>query len=126
MLGVPGDIRRCDRWLRRGCDVYLANDASIERALTGMSLASSGGFVVADRIFQTTALAQRPVLLGKLTKREAEILGSLCRGLRNSDIAKALQISGSTVEFHVHHILSKLGARNRTEAVERAIEFGLY
>ena len=60
-----------------------------------------------------------------LTVREIEILELLHEGLRNADIASRLAISTRTVETHVSNIISKLGARSRTEAVRLAVQEGL-
>jgi LuxR family maltose regulon positive regulatory protein len=55
-----------------------------------------------------------------LTRREREVFELMRQGLGNREIAKTLWISESTVKLHVHHVLQKLGARSRTEAVARA------
>lgn len=60
-----------------------------------------------------------------LTAREGEVLVRLADGLSNKGIAEALGISDQTVKFHVAAIIGKLGARNRTDAVRRAIRRGL-
>jgi DNA-binding NarL/FixJ family response regulator len=57
-----------------------------------------------------------------LTPREREVLGLLSQGMTNADIARCLFIETSTAKVHVRHILDKLGARNRLEAVIRARE----
>jgi DNA-binding NarL/FixJ family response regulator len=57
-----------------------------------------------------------------LTPREREVLGCLVDGLRNSEIAKRLDISHRTVEKHVHHILHKLSVSSRLGAVALAAE----
>jgi DNA-binding NarL/FixJ family response regulator len=57
-----------------------------------------------------------------LTPREREVLGCLVEGLRNSEIAKRLDISHRTVEKHVHHILDKLAVSSRLGAVALAAD----
>ena len=58
--------------------------------------------------------------LRDLTRREREVLELLSEGLTNSEIATRLFITQSTAKVHVRHILEKLGARNRLQAVLRA------
>ena len=60
-----------------------------------------------------------------LTPREIEVLELLAEGLPNKAIAARLRISDQTVKFHVSSISGKLGARNRTDAVRRAVRRGL-
>jgi DNA-binding NarL/FixJ family response regulator len=60
-----------------------------------------------------------------LTPREGEVLELLAEGLSNRAIAARLGISDQTVKFHLASISGKLGARNRTDAVRRAIRLGL-
>jgi len=57
-----------------------------------------------------------------LTKREIEVLTLLAEGLTNEQIAQNFSVSLSTVKYHVHGILTKLGAANRAEAVSLAIQ----
>ena len=64
-------------------------------------------------------------LVEQPTDRELQVLAMLAAGQSNQDIAGALFISLDTVKKHVSHLLGKLGARSRTEAVARGRELGL-
>jgi LuxR family transcriptional regulator, maltose regulon positive regulatory protein len=66
-----------------------------------------------------------PGLVDPLTGRELEVLAKLAAGTPNQAIAEQLFVTLFTVKKHVGHILAKLGAANRTEAVARARELGL-
>jgi len=66
-----------------------------------------------------------PGLADQLTGRELEVLRLLAAGSRNRDIAEQLVASLDTAKKHVSHVLGKLGAANRTEAVSRARQLGL-
>ena len=61
----------------------------------------------------------------RLSERELEVLRLMARGASNQAIADQLVITVGTVKSHINHILGKLEARNRTEAVARAREWGL-
>lgn len=67
----------------------------------------------------------KPKDLEALTPRECEVLRLLVRGTSNADIAGELSLSSATVRSHVHHLLAKLGLRNRAQAVAFAYEHGL-
>jgi LuxR family maltose regulon positive regulatory protein len=66
-----------------------------------------------------------PGLVEQLSDRESEVLALLAAGRSNQQIAEELVVALNTVKKHVTHILDKLGAANRTEAVTRARELGL-
>jgi LuxR family maltose regulon positive regulatory protein len=70
------------------------------------------------------SLSLRP-LLDPLSAREQDVLHLLARGASNQDIAEALVVAPGTVKHHITHILSKLEATNRTQAVARARALGL-
>ncbi|HKQ01926.1 MAG TPA: response regulator transcription factor, partial [Actinomycetes bacterium] len=59
------------------------------------------------------------------TPREVEVLKLLARGLSNAELAQTLYLSENTARTHVAHILTKLGLRDRTQAVVLAYESGL-
>ena len=61
----------------------------------------------------------------ELTAREVEVLRKVADGNRNKDIAELLYISEETVKVHIKHIMDKLGANDRTQAVAIAIRRGI-
>ncbi len=66
-----------------------------------------------------------PRLVEPLTSRELEVLRLLAAGSSNQAIARELVVTLDTVKKHVGHVLGKLGAANRSEAVARARELNL-
>lgn len=60
-----------------------------------------------------------------ITRRELEILELIAQGLTNREIAEKLFVSENTVKTHSSRVFDKLGARRRTQAVQRGKEFGL-
>jgi LuxR family transcriptional regulator, maltose regulon positive regulatory protein len=60
-----------------------------------------------------------------LSQRELEVLRLIAQGATNQEIAEKLVVTVGTVKSHINHILSKLGAHNRTEAAARARSLGL-
>ena len=61
----------------------------------------------------------------ELTPREVEVLGKIAAGNRNRDIAELLFISEETVKVHIKHIMDKLGAKDRTQAIAIAVRRGI-
>ncbi|WP_326606013.1 response regulator transcription factor [Streptomyces sp. NBC_01799] len=110
------DVRRDD--LVHGVRVVAAGDS-----LLAPSVARR---LIADYTARPAASAVPPsARLDVLTARERETLLHLARGLSNAEIAAALVVSEHTVKTHVGHVLSKLGLRDRIQAVICAYECGL-
>jgi len=66
-----------------------------------------------------------PEAIGDLSDREVQVLQLLARGMSNQEIAKELFVSNTTVKTHVSHILTKLGVRDRVQAVVEAYDSGI-
>jgi len=99
--------------------------AAVHAAVRGDALLSPS---VTRRVIGEIARRNRPATdpgLDRLTGRETEVLRQLGRGLANAEIAAELTVSEATVKTHVSSVLSKLGLRDRVQAVVLAHEHGL-
>jgi DNA-binding CsgD family transcriptional regulator len=103
----------------RDCDVRVPATACPADLLTALRLAEEG-FAVGGRTAGPPAAPAH-----RLTGREIELLGVLGDGLGNDQIARALNISRRTVEFHLTRIFRKLGVASRMEAIVRAQRIGV-
>jgi LuxR family maltose regulon positive regulatory protein len=97
-------------------DIPLRHLARVTQAFDGKPAVPGSG---------PDAAAGAPGLIDPLTGRELQVLAMLAAGTPNQAIAQELFVTLFTVKKHVSHILGKLGAANRTEAVARARELGL-
>jgi DNA-binding NarL/FixJ family response regulator len=119
--------------LRAGACGFLLKDVRAAQLADAVRTVVDGGALLAPtvtlrmigRFARTPAPAERDRVLAALTRREAEVLGLLARGLPNAEIADQLFISEATVKTHVARILPKLGLRDRVQAVVFAYECGL-
>ena len=110
------------RALKAGVRAYLFKDMAGEEILGALRTVYVGGTWLPPAI--ATSLAQR-LLQAELSPREIVILRSVAGGSSNKDIGRQLDIAESTVKGHMNHLLSKLHARDRTEAVTIALRRGL-
>ena len=97
-------------------EIPLGCLARLQRALGAQDIAPGAG---------RDGVAAVPGLVEQLTSRELEVLEMLAAGRSNQAIASQLVVTLDTVKKHVSHVLGKLGAANRTEAVSRARELSL-
>ncbi|MGC5053421.1 response regulator [Micromonospora sp. DT48] len=121
--------------LRAGASGFLAKDVPAEDLVTAIHTVAAGDAVVAPRILRRLLDRFADVLpdptatpskaLSALTDREREVLVQVARGLSNAEIARALSVSETTIKTHVGHVLTKLGLRDRVQAVVLAYESGL-
>ncbi|WP_449278831.1 response regulator [Leucobacter sp. GX24907] len=120
--------------LRAGARGYLLKDVTLEQLVQAVRSLAAGGTLVApsitDRLLRAIrsssslgAAQAQPVQ--PLTERETEVLRLLAEGYSNRQIAEALFLAEGTIKNHVSTLLAKLGARDRTNAVLRALHEGL-
>ena len=122
--------------LRAGARGYLLKDVSLEDLVAAVETVASGGSMVSSSVTQrlldrlggsgsaTTQPNDLPVHI-ELTTREQEVLRMLVGGFSNKEIASAMHLAPGTVKNHVSTVLAKLGVRDRTRAVLRALELDL-
>ena len=119
--------------LRAGASGFLLKDVPEEQLVAAIHVVAAGGSLFAPtvtrRLIEEFARRVRtpepPAALGELTPRELEVLGLVARGLSNAEIAAELVVSEHTTKTHVASVLSKLGLRDRVQAVVLAYETGL-
>ena len=112
---------------------YLLNDVSLEQLVEAIETVHSGGSLMQPAMTQRLMsgleqLNNNFVSLDQpdpLTERETEILRLMAGGFSNKEIANSLGVAEGTIKNHVSNILSKLGVRDRTRAVLKALELGL-
>ncbi|MFE3031180.1 response regulator [Streptomyces canus] len=112
------DVRRDD--LVHAVRVVAGGDSLLAPTITRRLVAD-----IVRRRREEAATGTTPDRLDVLTAREVEILRMLARGLSNAEIATTLFVSEHTVKTHVSNVLSKLGLRDRVQAVICAYETGL-
>ncbi len=120
--------------LRAGASGFLLKDAPPEQLVAAIRVVARGEALLDPAITRSviTAAIRRGgranpdrARLGDLTERETETLELLARGLSNSEIAKRLVVSEATVKTHTGHLFTKLGVRDRVQAVVFAYQSGL-
>lgn len=118
--------------VRAGAKGYLLKDVSLERLTDAIRAVARGESLirpaVTERVLRGLEHIRRDFDAlsppDPLTKRELEILRLIAGGYSNREIADALGTAEGTVKNHTSSILSKLGVRDRTRAVLKALELG--
>jgi DNA-binding NarL/FixJ family response regulator len=120
--------------LRAGASGFLLKDAPPEQLVAGIRTVANGEALLAPSITRRLieGFINRPPAhrvegdgLDELTPREREVLQLLGQGLSNTELAEQLCVSEATVKTHVNRVFSKLGFRDRVQAVVFAYEKGL-
>jgi DNA-binding NarL/FixJ family response regulator len=119
--------------LRAGASGFILKNAPPEDLIAAVRVVAEGNALLAPSVTSriVSEFAKRPVKpdikkeLTGLTEREIEVLHLIARGKTNAEIAGELIVSEATVKTHVSNLLTKLGLRDRVQAVVFAYESGL-
>lgn len=120
--------------LRAGARGYMLKDVTVEQLAEAVRALADGGTLIApsitDRLLRAIKAAPEPagsqgVVVDQLTERELEVLRLMAEGYSNRQIAQLIHLAEGTVKNHISSILTKMGARDRTNAVLRAIREGI-
>ena len=120
--------------LRAGASGFLLKDAPADEFVRAVRVVAAGDALlapsitrrmIADLVSRHAAPRRSADELARLTPRETEVLELLARGMSNAEIAAGLFVSEETVKTHVGKVFSKLGLRDRAQAVVIAYETGL-
>jgi DNA-binding NarL/FixJ family response regulator len=121
--------------LRAGASGFLLKDVPPEQLVAGIRAVAQGDALLAPSVTRRVieefvrrppaSVQTMPPEVAELTARELEVLQLVAKGLSNAEIATELFVSETTVKTHVAHVLTKLGVRDRVQAVVLAYECGL-
>ncbi|WP_243229639.1 response regulator transcription factor [Microbacterium sp. CIAB417] len=119
--------------VRAGARGYLLKDVTLDQLTNAVHVLAHGGTLIAptvtDRLLRAIRTSPHPttgdaLVTQRLTERETEVLRLVASGYSNRQIADALYLAEGTVKNHLSAVLAKLGARDRTNAVLRALRDG--
>lgn len=118
------EITMIQKAIRAGAIGYLLKDVQSDEIAEAIRLAHAGHSILSPEATQALmTFASQPGPVGAdLSDREREVLALMVKGMNNAEIAAHLVVSLSTIKHHVSHILSKLEATNRAEAVALAVQ----
>jgi DNA-binding NarL/FixJ family response regulator len=118
--------------IKAGAKGYLLKDVSLDQLTAAIRTVAAGGTLIRPAVTETALRGLDHVSRdfealsppAELTRREVEVLRLMAGGYSNGEIADALGTAVGTVKNHTSSILSKLGVRDRTRAVLKALELG--
>ena len=126
MISAHEDTSSINQALAKGAKGFIPKTTSADVTLSALKLVLSGGTYLPPQLMQHSMLDTSQTQEKKLlTPRQIEVLGLLQKGAQNKNIAFELGLSPSTIKVHIRRIFTTLGARNRSEAVNIALEKGL-
>ena len=120
--------------LRAGASGFALKSRPLEELLTAIRTVAAGEALLAPSVtrrliahfaHRAPAPPKAAAGLAELTEREREVLALVARGLSNAELAETLRVSLPTAKTHVSRILTKLGARDRTQLVILAYQSGI-
>ena len=120
--------------LRAGASGFALKSGPLDELLNAIRTVAAGEALLAPSVTrrliahftdQARTPARTPPGLAELTEREREVLSLVAEGLSNAELAQTLHVSLPTAKTHVSRILTKLGARDRTQLVILAYQSGL-
>ncbi len=116
--------------LQAGASGFLLKDLAARQVVTAVRTVTAGDALLAPSITRRlidefVGPRESPPGLDALTPRELEVLRLVARGMSNAEIARQLVVGESTVKTHVARVLTKLGVRDRVQAVVLAYEAGV-
>lgn len=120
--------------LRAGARGYLLKDVTLDQLTGAIRTLAAGGTLLqpglTERLFRAVAARESSVAgfdrPESLTARETDVLRLVAAGYSNAEIASALHLAPGTVKNHLSAVFVKLGVRDRTRAVLRALDLGLF
>lgn len=110
------DVNDVVRAFKSGVRGYIPTSLPFSVVIEVVRLVEAGGtYVPANLVFKQKPSEQSSKTSDLLTERQLMVVGALCQGMANKQIAYKLSMSEHTVKVHLRHIMRKLNARNRTE-----------
>lgn len=112
--------------LDAGAIGFIPKTMGAKSLLNAVRFMSAGEIYMPVEFMREQSAAETHPLAQKLSPRELEVLGGLCRGLSNKEIARELDLQEVTIKLHVRTLCRKLEAKNRTQAALIAKESALF